>query len=177
LRLLRRQNDLEILNPKSTDRKLVIKEPRIVIKKYLRRLELFDGERLVKVYTIVLGSAPDKDKEIEGDGRTPDGNFYVFTKNSRSKFHLSLGLSYPNIPAAERGLAAGIINREEYDSIVRAIKDGKMPPQKTRLGGEIYIHGGGVESDWTEGCIALNDSEIEELYAAVPLGCPVTISM
>jgi murein L,D-transpeptidase YafK len=153
----------------------MIKEPKIVIKKSTRSLELFDGAELVKTSPIVLGRFAEGDKEIEGDGCTPEGSFYVFVKNAESKFHLSLGISYPDVNAAERGLAAGLISADEHDAIVAAISKNTRPPQKTRLGGEIYIHGGGTNGDWTEGCVALDDSEIEDLFAAVPVGCPVTI--
>lgn len=153
----------------------MLNDPKIIITKSLRRLELFDGGDLVKAYRIVLGFAPQGDKEIEGDGRTPEGTFYVFAKNAKSKFHLSLGMSYPNDPAATRGLASGLITRDEYEAIIAAEREGERPPQKTALGGDIYIHGGGIDGDWTEGCVALRDTEIEELFAAVEFGCPVTI--
>jgi hypothetical protein len=99
----------------------------------------------------------------------------VFTKNAASKFHLSLGLSYPSLEAAERGLASGLITREEYEAIRAAIAEGRMPPQKTALGGEIYLHGGGRADDWTRGCVALENEEIGELFEIVPVGARVTI--
>jgi murein L,D-transpeptidase YafK len=152
-----------------------IRAPRIVIKKGARLLELYDGENLIRSYKIVLGFAPAGDKEREGDGKTPEGEFYLFTKNSKSRFHLSLGISYPSKDDAERGLETGLISRSEHGEIVAAIERRAAPPQKTALGGEIYIHGGGIESDWTEGCIAMKNEEIEELYNAVPIGAKVTI--
>ncbi|MGI8788923.1 MAG: L,D-transpeptidase family protein [Pyrinomonadaceae bacterium] len=148
---------------------------RIVIKKKKRRLEIFDGETLVRRYKIVLGASPAGDKRIEGDGKTPEGEFYVFTKNSRSKFYLSLGLSYPNIEAARRGLRENIISREEHDAIIKAVGEKHKPPQKTALGGEIYIHGGGTKSDWTEGCVALKNEAMKEIFDAIPIGAPVII--
>ena len=152
-----------------------MENPRLLIKKKDRVVQVFDGEKLIKTYRMVLGFAPDGDKSSEGDGRTPIGEFYVFTKNPNSKFHLSLGLSYPNKAAAERGLRENLIAREEYDAILKAIDEKQMPPQKTRLGGEIYIHGGGVENDWTEGCVALRNEEMTELFEAIPVGALVTI--
>lgn len=149
---------------------------RIVIKKKQRLLQIFDGEKLIKKYKIVLGFAPRGDKEIEGDGRTPIGKFYVFTKNPESKFHLSLGLSYPNAEAATRGLREKIISQQEHDAIMEAIAEKEMPPQKTALGGEIYIHGGGTEADWTQGCVALENAQMEEVFAAIPIGAEVFIS-
>jgi murein L,D-transpeptidase YafK len=152
-----------------------ITDPHLVIRKRERRLELLDGEKLIKTYRMVLGFSPDGDKSIEGDGRTPEGEFYVFTKNPKSKFHLSLGLSYPGLEDAQRGLKDGIISQEEHGEIVAAITEKRMPLQKTKLGGEIYIHGGGTTSDWTEGCVALNNEEMTELFEAIPLGTKVTI--
>lgn len=152
-----------------------VADPKLVIKKKARTLELFDGPTLVKTYTVVLGSTPDGDKETEGDGRTPEGEFYVFTKNAESKFYLSLGLSYPGIEDALRGLNEGLISKDEHDAIVQAVKEKKMPPQNTRLGGEIYIHGGGTVTDWTQGCVALRNEEIKELFDAIPVGAIVRI--
>jgi murein L,D-transpeptidase YafK len=154
---------------------LKVDKPRIVIHKKARRLELFDGEVLVKTYTIALGSQPIGDKEIEGDGKTPEGKFYVFTKNDRSKFYLSLGLSYPDTKDANRGLAAKLITKPEHDAIADAIAKREMPPQYTKLGGEIYIHGGGTNGDWTLGCIALKNEDIKELFDVIPTGTVVEI--
>lgn len=141
-----------------------------------RRLELYNGEDLVKSYSVVLGFAAEGDKESEGDGKTPEGEFYVCVKNPASKFHLSLGISYPDRKAAERGIRRGVISQNEYESIIKAIAEQRIPPQKTSLGGEIYIHGGGTAFDWTDGCIALADEDIEELFDLIPLGVPVAIN-
>ncbi len=152
-----------------------IENPQLVVKKSERKLEVFDSEKLVKTYRIVLGFAPEGDKKQEGDGKTPLGEFYVFTKNDQSKFYLSLGVSYPSIEDAERGLRENIISQAEHDAIIQAVADKKMPPQDTRLGGAIYIHGGGTEKDWTWGCLALKDEEMKEIYDAIPLGAKITI--
>lgn len=152
-----------------------LKEPSIKITKSKRTLDVYDGEKLVKTLEIALGFSPEADKEVEGDGRTPEGKFYIFGKNPKSRFHLSLGLSYPSIDDAKRGLADGSISKEEHDEIVTAIDAGRMPPQKTALGGEIYIHGGGTEDDWTEGCVALRNDEMAELFDAIPVGTKVII--
>ncbi len=149
--------------------------PNIVVRKAKRTLELFDGNKLLKTYKMVLGFAPTGDKEVEGDGRTPEGEFYVFTKNAESKFHVSLGISYPAPDDAKRGLEKKLITSEDAEEIRKAIAEMGMPPQKTALGGEIYIHGGGTVNDWTEGCIALKDVEIKELFDAVPVGTKVRI--
>lgn len=155
--------------------KLPLKNPRIVIMKSERRLELFSGDAVVRRYKIGLGLSPVEDKVRQGDRRTPEGEFYVFTKNDKSAFYLSLGLSYPNIEDAERGLRDKLISRRQHDVIVRAIKRKATPPQNTALGGDIYIHGNGASTDWTWGCVALENADMKELFDAVTVGTPVTI--
>lgn len=155
--------------------KMTSKNVRIEIRKKARTLTVFDDGKVVKTYDVVLGFSPVGDKEIEGDGKTPEGRFYVFTKNPESRFHLSLGLSYPSIDDAKRGVNNNLVSKDEADSIVRSINEKGMPLQKTKLGGEIYIHGGGTASDWTDGCIALKDNEIAELFDIVPVGAEVEI--
>jgi len=152
-----------------------LKDPRLVIRKSARMLEVYNGPKLVRSFSVALGFSPELDKELEGDGRTPEGEFYVFTKNPKSRFHLSLGLSYPAPDDARRGLAAGLITPVEHTAILISAEEKGMPPQKTGLGGEIYIHGGGTANDWTDGCIALNNDEMTELFEAVPVGTRVKI--
>lgn len=152
-----------------------MENPNILVKKKARKLQIFDGEKLIKTYTISLGFAPEGDKEIEGDGKTPEGDFYVFTKNPESTFFLSLGLSYPNIEDAERGLKNNLITQAEHDEIIKAIYEKTMPPQKTKLGGEIYIHGGGCKADWTAGCMALENEAMQEIFDAIEVGTNVRI--
>lgn len=147
----------------------------IVINKERRRLNLYSGMRLIKSYPISLGFDPENDKEKEGDGRTPEGIFYVCSKNPASSFFLSLGISYPNIEDAERGLREGIITKAQYNKIVHAMKREARPPWFTGLGGAIFIHGGGVDWDWTAGCIAMENRHIRELFRAVSVGTPVII--
>jgi murein L,D-transpeptidase YafK len=149
--------------------------PRIVISKSERRLELYDGDHLVKTYKISLGFAPEGDKLRQGDGKTPEGEYLVVVKNDKSRYYLSLGLNYPSVKDAEQGLANRLITRAQYDAIARSIKERKLPPQNTRLGGEIYIHGGGSASDWTLGCVALDDPDIRELFEVVSIGTVVVI--
>jgi len=149
--------------------------PNILVKKKDRQLQIFDGEMPIKTYTISLGFAPEGDKEIEGDGKTPEGDFYIFAKNDKSAFFLSLGVSYPNIEDAERGLKQGLITQEERDEIVKAINEKAMPLQKTKLGGEIYIHGGGCDADWTAGCMALKNEEMQEIFEVIEVGTPIKI--
>ena len=145
------------------------------MKQRSRRLLLYSGNNLVRTYRVGLGLNPVGDKVREGDRRTPEGAFYIFTKNSKSAFYLSLGLSYPNAAHAKRGLREGLITKAQYDDILRALKAKRRPLQNTALGGDIYIHGNGARTDWTWGCVALENEDIRELFDVVKVGMTVTI--
>jgi murein L,D-transpeptidase YafK len=149
--------------------------PKIVMKKSERMLYVYDGDELCAKMTIVLGSAPEGHKQVEGDGKTPEGSYYICTRNSKSKFYLSLGISYPNKQDAKSGLERGTISQSDYERIASAIDAGKRPPWDTKLGGEIMIHAGGVSSDWTAGCIAAQEADIDYLWENCPIGTPVEI--
>jgi murein L,D-transpeptidase YafK len=152
-----------------------LKNPLLVVKKKERKLHLYDDAKLVKTYDIGLGFAPVGDKEKQGDGKTPEGEFYIFTKNPKSNYYLSLGVSYPSIDDAARGWREKIISKKEHDAIVKAINEKKTPLQNTKLGGEIYIHGGGAANDWTLGCVALANEDIKELFDALEVKTKVRI--
>jgi murein L,D-transpeptidase YafK len=119
-----------------------------------RKMYLFHQDQVLKSYDVALGFAPDGHKEFEGDGKTPEGAYYISHKNPDSNFHLSLRISYPN----------------EAD-IAFAEAQGKDP------GGEIFIHGGPrgkiTRRDWTWGCIAVSDREIEVIYSMIKPGTPI----
>lgn len=122
-----------------------------------RRMYLFSGSKVVKKYKIGLGGSPVGKKQFEGDGKTPEGLYFINRQNPRSAYHLSLGISYPN--EADRAFAEAA---------------GRNP------GGDIMIHGQagknkGRGRDWTAGCIAVKDDEIEDIYAMVAVGTPVFI--
>jgi murein L,D-transpeptidase YafK len=154
---------------------LPLASPRILVRKAERKLFLYSGSTLVRTYRIGLGLSPLGDKVRQGDRRTPEGDFYIFTKNDKSAFYLSLGISYPNAAHAERGLRDKLITKSQYDTIMQALEAHKTPSQNTKLGGDIYIHGNGAGSDWTWGCVALENEDIRELFNAVPVGTPVVI--
>ncbi len=147
----------------------------ILVRKAERTLTLVRDGLPDARYAIVLGHSSVGSKEVEGDGRTPEGEFYVAAKNPKSKYHLSVCLSYPDVAAAERGLRDGLITTAEHNDIIEAIKNQRLPPQDTSLGGAIYIHGGGIAGDWTEGCIAVENEDMTEIYEAVEIGTPVTV--
>jgi murein L,D-transpeptidase YafK len=155
--------------------RLPLVQPKIVVTKSKRHLALYSNGSVVRVYRVGLGFSPSGDKMQQGDGRTPEGEFYVCVKNANSRYYLSLGLSYPNKSHAERGLADGLITRAQFNEIARAIDRKARPRWDTRLGGEIFIHGHGSSSDWTLGCVALDNEDMKELFDAVPNGTPVVI--
>lgn len=151
----------------------------IIVHKTARRLVLSMSDGTSREFPVALGRNWAADKTAEGDHATPLGDFYVCAKNPRSKYFLSLCLSYPNAEDAKRGLASGLISIDEHDRIIEAIRLGKVPPQHTRLGGEIYIHGRGQSAvtgkDWTRGCIALADAAMQEVYELAVIGTRVSI--
>jgi murein L,D-transpeptidase YafK len=152
----------------------------IVIHKAARRLVLSASDAVHREFPVDLGKNSAVDKAIEGDHATPVGEFYICAKNPHSKFFVSLCLSYPNAEDAARGLANGLISAQEHAQIIEAIRLGKMPPQHTRLGGEIYIHGRGsapdaAVKDWTRGCVALDNAAMQEVYDWAVIGTRVCI--
>lgn len=147
---------------------------RIEVRKSERRLCLLRGETVVGTYPLVLGSEPDQDKELEGDGRTPLGRFYVCDKGP-SQFHKWLGLSYPNLEDAWRGRRHAQISWLEFWYIRVENLNGRIPYASSALGGAVGIHGGGTENNWTLGCIAMENSDLDKLYAQVGVGTRVDI--
>ena len=139
-----------------------------------RKLHVYVNGELRKSYDAKFGAAQG-DKEAEGDMKTPEGEFYICVKNPNSKYHLSLGISYPNKEDAARGLEKNLITKEQYDAIVAAIDKKTQPPWKTPLGGEIMIHGDAESREDTHGCIALLNDDMDELYKVVPEGTKVII--
>ena len=152
-----------------------LSSPEIHIHKAAHQLELWASGKPLKQYSVGLGHRGLADKVREGDHLTPEGRFYVCNRNERSQFHLFLGLSYPNAIAAERGLKDRLITRAQRDRIQEALRRKACPLWNTHLGGAVGIHGGGSGADWTWGCVALENSEIEELWVACPLGTPIVV--
>ncbi|HYN42643.1 MAG TPA: L,D-transpeptidase, partial [Thermoanaerobaculia bacterium] len=81
----------------------------------------------------------------------------------------------PNPADAARGLEAGLITRRQHRQIVERVRAGGCPPWNTALGGEVFIHGSGSATDWTWGCVALDDDDIRELFPRIPVGTPFVI--
>ena len=153
--------------------------PVIEIWKTQRKMRLHEAGRVVGEYRIVLGTQPSATKEVRGDGRTPVGRYYVSDKNPASQYHRFLGISYPNAEDADRGYRRGLLNAGQWADIFLANLRGAAPPPSTSLGGRVGIHGFGgrpyMPIDWTAGCIAVSDDDIEVIYNRVPVGAPVII--
>jgi len=156
----------------------------LVVSKSSHTLTLFKEGQVVKKYTCVFGVNPDGDKIQQGDNRTPEGTFYITEKEKIGDHpylgHTWLGLSYPDVGHAERAVRQNLISADQYQAILDANRRGALPPQNTSLGGWIGIHGGRGDLtkekiNWTEGCIAMLDSDLEELYTFIQPGTKVII--
>lgn len=131
---------------------------KVVVNKADRRMHLLHHDQLLKSYDVDLGFAPEGHKEFEGDGKTPEGEYVIDRRNPNSQFYLSIGISYPN-PA----------------DVTRARMAGLSP------GGDIFIHGASkrglaAKRDWTWGCIAVTNREMEDIYAMVRNGTPILVT-
>ena len=135
---------------------------RIVVEKSARNLSIFANSKKLKTYHVALGRNPIGPKREEGDMKTPEGIYTIDGRNPQSSFHLALHISYPsdedNARAADRGVAAG------FDIMIHGIQNGRG-----WIGALHRWH------DWTAGCIALTDEEIEELWRVTPDGTTVEI--
>lgn len=131
---------------------------RVLVYKADRKMYLMHHDQVLKSYNIALGFAPIGHKQFEGDGKTPEGTYRIDRRNPRSEFHLSVGISYPNT-----------------SDVAFATSQGKRP------GGDIFIHGQPerfkktASRDWTAGCIAVRNHEIEDIYAMVNDGTLITV--
>lgn len=149
-------------------------EVRLDVFKADRRLELYASDVLLATYRVALGWSPKGDKEVEGDGRTPEGEYRVVTRHT-SKFHLFLGLDYPNEEDVARALEAKRIDEKTAKAVRAKLEAGEKPPWDTPMGGAIGVHGGGRTFDWTAGCVAVENEEIEVVYAAAKMGTRVRV--
>ena len=155
----------------------------IVIDKAKKDLVLFMDGRQVAEFPATFGIDPDSDKYKALDCATPEGLYFITYKKAKTRFHRLLSISYPNLMNAEKGLVDGVISLTEYKKIYEAIQKSKRISCSTALGCDIAIHGGGVyryfdktrERDWTEGCIALNNKDIETLFSLCSPGDTVII--
>ena len=145
---------------------------KITVEKSLRRLTLHDAGDILLQCKVALGKNPTGPKRREGDGRTPEGDYFICLKRGTGKFGCALGISYPSLRDA---FEAGIEDDHLLALFEEAEKQQKRPPWGTPLGGEIYIHGGGTASDWTAGCIALEQADMDRLFSLCQEGDRVII--
>ncbi len=140
-------------------------------------LRVFDSTGgLVAEYPVIVGRRTSLGhKNFQGDCRTPRGVYRVCTLNRQSRFTLFFGLSYPGPGDAREALRQGIISGEEFESIIQAHRACRRPPWDTPLGGEIGIHGGGIEREGTRGCVGMRDEDVLELARYVKMGTPVEL--
>lgn len=149
---------------------------KIIVEKEKRCLSTYDAEgRLLLRCRAALGSAPVGHKLREGDGKTPEGVYFVCLKREKGKYGLSLGLSYPSLTDAKNAVSDGRLDASLLYLFEEAERETKRPPWGTALGGEIYIHAGGSDRDWTAGCIALDEGDMAQLFALVDHGDRVEI--
>ncbi len=129
----------------------------IVVNKAQRRMYLLSGNAALRAFDIKLGGDPVGPKHWEGDGKTPEGAYFIDRRNPNSSYHLSLGISYPNPVDLAYAQSLGL-----------------------RPGGDIFIHGTPREKrrggDWTAGCIAVTNREMEDIYAMVGEGTPIFLN-
>lgn len=134
----------------------------VVVNKSDRQMHFISGQSVLKSYNIHLGNQPIGEKQFEGDGKTPEGLYFIDRFNPRSAYHLSVGINYPSPQDSARAMAVG-----------------------RKPGGDIFIHGRGPDgtkakrdgkADWTAGCIAVDDTEIEEIYAMLATGTQISIN-
>jgi len=135
---------------------------RIVVYKSRHELQAFSKGKLIVHYKIALGKQPEGAKTYEGDLKTPEGLYTINDRNPNSGYHKNLGISYPNAEDIARAKALG--KPTGGDIKIHALENGKG-----------YIGKLHRWKDWTNGCIALDNPEMDELYEHVPLGTPIEI--
>lgn len=148
-----------------------------------RVLKVMQGGAELEVFPhVAIGRHGADLEKARGDKKTPLGEYRIGWVNENSKFHRFLGLTYPNIDNAKRAYRDGMIGEETVRTIMRAELEESIPPQNTPLGGQIGIHGLGAADreihdafDWTSGCIALTNEEIDRLYKWIRKGTLVVI--
>lgn len=155
----------------------------LIIDTVSQTLEVVQGNQVKRIFhNISVGRNGFSFDHREGDGRTPLGVFHVAWINPNSRFRIFFGLDYPNQDYAEEALRRKLINVDTYFAIRKALAHGELPPQDTPLGGHIGIHGLGnanrlvhETANWTQGCIALTNEQIDQLARWVTLGTNVVI--
>jgi murein L,D-transpeptidase YafK len=158
-------------------------EPWLLIDSEKHTLAVMEGGRALQVFRgIAVGRGGAAMYRRAGDGKTPRGEFHIAWINPASPYRLFFGLDYPGAAHADEAFRSKLIDAETYERIRRARDLGELPPQDTELGGYIGIHGVGALNDgvnprynWTQGCVALSDEEIDRLAQWASIGTRVII--
>ena len=117
-------------------------------------------------WSVGLGFTPQGHKQVEGDGKTPEG-WYTVADWPPSQYYGAMILFYPNLSDLEQGVQDGRISTSQARKIKKQLKSGLLPKQNSPLGGQLLIHGGGSSEDWTLGCVAMNNEDIDMLRAGL----------
>ena len=144
---------------------------------------VYRGEKLIRKIAADFGYNKTDDKVKQGSReepdhwRTPEGRFYITNKNPDSQYYKALVLNYPTAEDARRGLDTGLISKAEHAEIIKASMQHERPPMDTPLGGWIEVHGEGTGGriNWTHGCIAIKNSQLDAIWDIVSRGTPVII--
>lgn len=155
----------------------------ILVETSEHKLVVYTGERPTAEFPdIAVGQGGVAENRRRGDRTTPKGKFRISWVHDESRYHLFLGLNYPTLRHADAAFQSGAIDREEYGRFLSQYAANGHPPQTTSLGGHIGIHGVGRADEgihrvanWTDGCVALEDSQIEALWELVGIGTRVVI--
>ena len=157
----------------------------IIVIKSRQELDVVRGDQIIKQYRIAYGKGGNGPKRVQGDSKTPVGVYRIINFRNNSNFHYFMQLDYPNLLDAWYGYKNNIITAMEFKEIANAYKSRQAPPQDTRLGGNIGIHGLGAATterlkihevfNWTNGCIALTNDQINDLKQYVSIGTKVVI--
>lgn len=135
---------------------------RILVIKSTHTMTLYAGGKVLKVYRVWLGRGPGKAKQRQGDNETPEGSYNIISRNAHSSAHLSLRISYPNAADRERARKLGV--DPGGDIMIHG-----LPP------GNDWVKPGQNLPDWTFGCIAVTNTEMDEVWKLVPIGTPIEI--
>ena len=158
----------------------------VVITRSSQELKIMNGKQIIKQFHIAYGKGGKGAKRILGDKKTPLGVYKIINFKGNSQFHYFMQIDYPNLLDAWYGYKNKVISAAEFKYISMAIKNNNIPPQDTKLGGFIGIHGIGETNkekltihraiNWTQGCIAMTNEEINLLRKYVGIGTRVTIN-
>jgi len=158
----------------------------LLISRSKHTLSVKQGDVTLSTFKVAFSSGGKKAKLKEGDHTTPKGAYLINKISDSENFHLFMLLNYPNMTDAKRALKDNLISRAQYRAILLAQIEGRLPPQNTALGGAIGIHGIGVETkdkieihqfvDWTKGCIAMRNDEVDTLRRYIGPGTKVIIT-